>query len=122
MKQKKCILLTIFILTTTAFGCSSNQYKTVLLYSKDKSQVVTIFSDYENKTRIIAEGKKNQKPNDNYAILDISNITDENAELGICWKINGWELVNDGTTITENNLDANKYIIRTEWFKDEREI
>ena len=104
------------------FSCSSERKNNVIyLYSKDKSQVVSIISNYSKKERIIALGKHISKPKKDYIILDISKITKLDDEFGICWNSNGykWEMVNDKARIVKVSLDTTKYVFRESWFEDE---
>ncbi|MNQ29924.1 hypothetical protein D3C85_432530 [compost metagenome] len=114
------ILLVIILFVI--FSCGSERRSNVIyLYSKDKSQVVSIISNYSKNERIIAVGKHFSKPKNNYIELDISKITELNDQFGICWNSNGykWEMVNDKAKIVTVSLDTTKYIFRENWFKEE---
>ena len=103
------------------FSCGSERKNNVIyLYSKDKSQVVSIISDYTKKERIIAVGKHTSKPKKDYIELDISKTTKLDDQFGICWNTNGhkWEIVNDKAKVTKVNLDTTKYVFRENWFKN----
>lgn len=112
------ILLVIVLFTF--LNCSSERDSNVIyLYSKDKSQVVSIISNYNKKERIIAVGKHTSKPKKDYIELDISKTPKMGDEFGICWNINGhkWEMVNDKAKVIKVNLDTTKYVFRENWFK-----
>ena len=112
------LLLLLFI------NCNSNPRSSrIYLYSRDKTQVITIFSDYYNNERIIAEGKLNTAPKDRYVKLNISNVTELGDEIGVCWfgKNAGWQLVNDNSKIVKVELDTTKYKIKTSWYRDEND-
>ncbi|MFH6935776.1 hypothetical protein [Flavobacterium sp. FlaQc-30] len=114
------ILLVIILFVF--FSCGSERRSNVIyLYSKDKSQVVSIISNYSKNERIIAVGKHFSKPKNNYIELDISKITELNDQFGICWNSNGykWEMVNDKAKIVTVSLDTTKYFFRESWFKEE---
>lgn len=114
------ILLVVMLFTV--FSCNSERKSRVIhLYSKDRSQVVSVISDYTKKERIIAVGKHTSKPNKDYLELDISKTSKIGDEIGVCWNINGhkWEMVNDKAKVLKVNLDTTKYIFRGNWFKDE---
>ena len=103
------------------FSCGSERKNNVIyLYSKDKSQVVSIISDYTKKERIIAVGKHTSKPKKDYIELDISKTTKLDDQFGICWNSNGykWEMVNDKAKVVKVNLDTTKYVFRESWFKN----
>ncbi len=84
------------IMLFTFLNCNSERDSNVIhLYSKDKSQVVSIISNYTKKERIIAVGKHTSKPKKDYIELDISKTTELDDQFGICWNSNGhkWEMV-----------------------------
>ncbi len=113
------ILLVIVLIAF--FSCGSERKSNVIyLYSKDKSQVVSIISDYTKKERIIALGKHTSKPKKDYIELDISKTTKLDDQIGICWNSNGykWEMVNDRAKIVKVVLDTTKYVFRESWFKN----
>ena len=112
----------LVIVLYVIFSCGSERRNDVIfLYSKDKTQVVSIISSYSKNERIIAIGKHISKPKKNYLELDISKITKLGDEFGICWNSNGhkWEMVNDKAKIVKVSLDTTKYVFRENWFKDE---
>ncbi|MCC4923408.1 hypothetical protein [Flavobacterium chungbukense] len=53
--------------------------------------------------------------------LDISEVTELGDEIGVCWfgKEKGWQLVSDQSKIVEVHLDTTKYIIKTEWYRED---
>ncbi|WDF62730.1 hypothetical protein [Flavobacterium sp. KACC 22763] len=120
--KKSIFILVPFLLF---LNCNSNQRSSrINLYSKDKSQAITIFSNYYDNERIIALGKLNAKPSIDYVKLEISEVTELGDEIGVCWfgEKKGWQLVSDGSKIVEVHLDTTKYKIRTKWYKDEDSI
>ncbi len=114
------ILLVVMLFMFLSCG-SERKNNVIYLYSKDKSQVVSIISNYSKKERIIAVGKHTSKPKKGYIELDISETTKLDDEFGICWNSNGykWEMVNDKAKIVKVSLDTTKYVFRENWFKDE---
>jgi hypothetical protein len=125
--MKSLIKKSIFILVPFLFflSCNSNQRSSLIyLYSKDKSQAITIFSNYYDNERIIALGKLNAKPTTDYVKLDISKVTELGDEIGVCWcgEKKGWQFVSDESKIVEIHLDTTKYQIRTKWYTDEDNI
>lgn len=109
----------LFLLLTS---CDSNPRSSLIyLFSKDKSQVITVFSNYYENERIVALGKLNVKPKNDYVKLDISEVTELADEIGVCWfgKESGWQFVNDESKITEIHLDTIKYIIKTKWYLED---
>ncbi len=120
----KCTAL-ILIQCMLYVSCGSEKRNDIVyLYSKDKTQVITIISDYDKNKRTIAVGKHSSKPKMNFIELDISEITRLGDELGVCWGINGhtWELVNHKAKVTEIKLDTTKYIFKENWYKDDRGV
>lgn len=117
-------LLCIAVFSILCSCGSEKRNSFIYLYSKDKTQVVTIITYLNKKERVIANGKHTLKPKKDYYILDISNITELGDEIGVCWKTNGneWEITNDKAKIIRTEIDTTKYIFRKSWFKDERGI
>ena len=113
-----------FIFTVLLNSCMGYKYSKIHLYSKDKTQVVSIFTNSNYTRRIIAHGKHNKPPKNNYYLLDITKISKLGDEIGVCWKSNKyeWEIVNNNAVIIESHIDENKFILRTEWFKDDKLI
>jgi len=106
--------LALFILVS----CVDKRSDVIFLTSKDKSQTITILSDYQSNERIIANGKRLTKPNDNYVFLNIEKVTEAGDEFGICWNKNGWQIVNENAKIVVNKLNPNKYIFKDKWYRD----
>ncbi|WP_430908522.1 hypothetical protein [Maribacter sp. 2-571] len=121
MTLKKAVTVLILVL---AYGCSEKQSEIIYLYPADRSQVVTIISNYTARGRAIAIGKHSEMPEKGYVLLDISGIREGGDEIGICWDKNGhrWEMVNNGSRVINNKLDTTQYVFRDEWFKDKRGI
>ena len=90
------------------------------LYSSDKTQVISVISDYNKNKRFVINGKYKSIPENGYIELDISEVPKIGDELGVCWNINGhkWEMVSDNSKIVKIKLDTTKYIFRENWFKD----
>lgn len=123
LKNKIMIISRVFLVVMlfTMFSCDSEKKSRIIhLYSKDRSQVVSVISDYVKNERIIAVGKHKSKPVKDYIKLDISETSKIGDEIGICWNVNGnqWEMVNDKTKVVKWNLDTTKYVFRENWFKD----
>jgi hypothetical protein len=119
IEMKRRIFLSLLFLSL--LSCNSNKRSSLIyLFPKDKSQLVSIISDYGNNTRIIAVGKHDSKPKSDYIELDISQIDKIGDEIGICWNSNGngWQLVNDGAEIVHSEIDTLKYIFKEKWEED----
>jgi len=118
--------LLIFLLAFLTISCSQGGRRSEVIYlsSKDKSQVLSIISNYANNERIIAVGKVTSAPLKNYVKLNISEVTELADEIGVCWSQNGngWQLVNDKAKIIKTNLDTRKYIVKTAWYEDDNKI
>ena len=114
----------ILILVISCNSGLNSRSEIIYLYSKDRSQIITILTDYPSKERIIALGKLTTKPKDNYIKLNIAGITELGDEIGVCWfkKSKGWQLVNNQSKIIEVQLDTTKYIVKTSWYEDEHGI
>jgi hypothetical protein len=107
------------------FGCSIEKRNELMyLYSSDKTQVVTILTDYTNNKRFIVNGKHKYIPKDNYYLIDISQISELGDEIGVCWSIGGkeWQIVNDKARIIEIKIDTSSYSFKDRWYKNERGI
>lgn len=117
-----CILISLLFSNCIEYGDSKSEI--VYLIQKDTSQVITVFSDYSTKRRIVAVGRHNSIPQESIILLDISEIPELGDELGVCWNTNenGWELVNDKATVIENKLDSSKYVFQKSWPRDEKNI
>ncbi|WDF65929.1 hypothetical protein [Flavobacterium sp. KACC 22763] len=121
MKQ----IILILICNILFSGCNSSKRSTIIyIYSSDKTKVISIISNYKTNERIIAVGKVLEKPSSNYVRLDISDITELEDEIGICWTFNneGWQIVNNNSKIEEIVLDTTKYKVKTRWYEDENGI
>ncbi|MBO6879967.1 hypothetical protein [Winogradskyella sp.] len=115
----------ISLLSLLSLSCANKgRNEVVYLYSKDKSQVVSVFSNYDKDVRFIVDGKFDYKPDSKYYKIDISNVTELGDEIGVCWRINGneWEIVNDNARIIEVKIDSTRYIFKENWNQDERGI
>lgn len=110
----------VLVLSLLFINCGMERRSEIMyIYPSDKSQIISIISDYNSNTRIISPGKIDERPINNYVILDISDITELGDEIGICWKKDGWQIVNHSAKIVEVALDTTKYIVKTEWETDE---
>lgn len=113
------------IILLLIYSCGSERRNELIyVYSKDKSKVITIISNYSKGKRIIAVGKHESQPKKDYYIIDISGVTDLGDEIGVCWNIEGdnWEIANDKAKILEANIDTTQYVFRGYWFKDKQGI
>ena len=117
IKEKSLLLLILYLLLVS---CKSNTRSSrMYLYSKDRSHIITVISDYETNKRIIAIGKVTNQPKKNYVQLDISEVTELADEIGVCWfDIGGWQIVNDKSKIVRVDMDTTKYVIKTKWNND----
>lgn len=110
----------IFILLFLV-SCSNNHKYT--LYSKDKKQSITIISSGE--TRYIIDGDYDRVPEKNYVKIDLSTTPMKGFdEIVGCWKTDKyeWEIINDGVTILENNLNPKRFKFGTKFPKDKNGI
>lgn len=111
----------IFLGLLAFISCNSSKRNSLIyVYPKDKSQIISIISNYDTAERIIAVGKVSEKPKENYVTLDISQIVEVGDEIGICWDTDkdGWQLVSNEAKIINVSLDTTKYIIKTKWIED----
>ena len=126
LSTKISMFLIIVSVAFLMINCDGGGRRSEIIYlsSKDKSQVISIISDYVYNERIIAIGKVTTEPLENYVKLDISEVTELADEIGVCWlqNGNGWQLVNDRAKIIKTNLDTRKYIVKTAWYEDENRI
>jgi hypothetical protein len=115
-------LITILVFLQSCGTERRNEF--IYVYSKDKSNVITIISDYSKNERIIAVGKHSSKPERDYYLVDISKVTHLGDELGVCWGPDGnnWEIANHKAEILEANIDTTRYVFRGYWFQDKHGI
>jgi hypothetical protein len=107
------------ILTITIVSCAKKSI--VRLYSLDNTNCVTIITI--DTIRYVIAGDNKTLPNSNYIKIDISDITELNNCIWICWLNNkGWEMVIDKSKIIENRLDTNKYIFNSKLLMDKNNI
>lgn len=115
-KIKLCFIL----LFVSIISCVSKERSEIIsLYSSDKSQVISVISSYSSNIRIIANGKYSKKPNSSFYELDISKVPTLGDAICVCWKDNGWELVNDISKIIQSKIDTSRFKLRENWFEDE---
>ena len=105
------------LLVLLPFGCKNkSRNELIYIYPKNKTEVITILSNYNKNERIIAVGKHTSIPEDNFVKLDISKITDLEDEIGVCWQEEGsWKLVNDKAKVLKNELNKKKYEFLDSW-------
>lgn len=114
-----CILCSLFV------SCRERRSSIIYLSPKDRSQTITVISDYYDKNeRIIAVGRVTERPKNNYIKLDISDIVELGDEIGVCWNTNkkGWQIVNNDAKVTHVALDTTVYIFKSKWYEDEMGI
>ncbi len=117
----------VLILFLFLNGCQNNGRSEILyLFSKDKSQVVTVISNYRENVRIIVPGKHsgNSWSSIKKIELNISEITELGDEIGICWSFEGykWKIVNDNAKLISNNLNPEEYLFEESWPKNDDDI
>ncbi|GEM_PF-3786353 len=122
--MRTTIKVILILCLLTVFDCThygNSKSAVIYLMPNDKSQTITIFSNYITNRRIIALGKHRDIPEDNIILLDISKVPKLADEIGVCWNKKGhnWEVVNDKAIVLENKLDTTKYVFREKWFVDE---
>ncbi len=119
LKKKNKMIIIVFF-TILFVSCKSKS--TIYFYSLDRSQCITVISEYDY--RYIIAGKHNQLPDTNYIKLRLQDRNSMFDNLYICWN-NGkyeWDVVNEYSKILESKLDTFRFNFDTELPKDERGI
>jgi len=103
-------------------GCSSNRWRKVQISSPDDKNHITIITLGDE--RYIINGKHENVPKSNYALVDISKVDRLGDEIGICWNQNGyqWELHSLYSELIESDLDTAKFKVYEELDKDDKGI
>ena len=101
-------------------GCKNRS--TIYFYSLDKSQCVTVISEYDY--RYVIDGKQDQLPDTNYIKLLVKYRNTLHDEFFVCWKNDKyeWDVVVINSEVIESKLDTSRFNFNTELPKDEREI
>jgi len=104
------ILITVLIFS----GCNQFDWSNVQVVSPDGTKVITIIT--KEKSRYIIPGNYNSIPDDNFAVIDISNIDPIGDEIGICWNYEDkeWMFVNAYGVKTIDKTDTSKFKILEE--------
>lgn len=112
----------LIILLLSLFFVSCKNKSTIYFYPLDKSQCITVISEYDY--RYVIAGKHDEPPDTNYVKLSLKDRDTMWDGFHVCWD-NGkheWEVVVKNSKIMESKLDTTKYNFATELPKDEREI
>lgn len=118
--EKKNIMILIVFFAIFFIGCKNKS--TIYFYSYDRSQCITVISEYDY--RYFIDGKHNQIPDTNYIKLRLQNRNSMFDNLYLCWSNEKyeWDAVNEYSTILESKLDTSRFNFNTELPKDERGI
>lgn len=101
------IKLLLIGITLILLGCKNNEV--FYVYSKDKSQCISIITEKHSKIRYIINGKHSTLPDKNYIKIDVSDIDPLGDGIWGCWENNGWNLAIEGAVIIESKLDTRKF-------------
>ncbi|MFZ1288493.1 MAG: hypothetical protein WAR79_00260 [Melioribacteraceae bacterium] len=109
------LLIIIFI-----SGCKNKS--TIYFYSLDKSQCITIISEYDY--RYIIDGKHDQPPDTNYVKVHLKDRNSMWDGFHVCWNNEKyeWDAVVKNSEILESKLDTTKFNFSTKLPIDERSI
>ncbi|CAM1360314.1 conserved hypothetical protein [Tenacibaculum litopenaei] len=109
----KFLLLIILIFTLNS--CKKNKpqekWQHIEISPKDKSQLVTIITKGDK--RYIMNGTHHKIPNDDYLLLDLSEVDRLGDGFSVCWnESNGykWKIASSYAKLIENKLDSSKYL------------
>lgn len=118
MIKIQCVII-IFLMFL--IGCESSG-QVIHLYSENDEQVVTIFR--RDNIILIANGKQDDVPNDQYVTLDTRDIDPIARALYICWLNNeyAWQIIIPGSTVIEMNIDTSMYRFSTRLPTDSKNI
>ena len=87
------------------------KWRHIEISPRDKSQVITVIT--EGNKRYFIEGQYDKIPNDNYLVLDLSNVDKLGDGFSICWDDSTgykWKLASTYAALLENKLDTSKYL------------
>ena len=119
LEKKNTIILIVFF-TILFVGCKNKS--TIYFYSLDRSQCITVISEYDY--RYVIDGKHDQLPDTNYIKLRVQYRNSMFDNLFMCWNNEKyeWDVVNQYSKILESKLDTFRFNFNTELPKDERGI
>jgi hypothetical protein len=84
-------VISCFIILT--FSCVNKKnvekWRYVEIYSRDKSQVITVITLGDK--RYLMDGKHKKIPNDGYLLLDISEVDHLGDGISVCWNESGYK-------------------------------
>lgn len=113
-------LFIIIIATILVSGCGNKSV--IYFYSLDKSQCITVISEYNQ--RYVIDGKHNHVPDTNFVKLHIKPINSMWNGFYVCWKSEKykWDVIVPYSEILESKLDTALFNFNTKLPKDERGI
>ncbi len=116
--KKKNEIIMVFLLSILAIGCKNKSV--IYFYSLDKSQCITVISEYDQ--RYIIDGKHDILPDTNYVKLHVKDRNSATDDFHICWnnEIFEWDAVVRNTEILKSKLDTTKFNFNNKLPKDER--
>ena len=120
MRKNACgILVAWAVVLALIPGC--NRHQVVLIYSLDRSQCISVFT--QDTCRYIVNGEHESVPDSGYVKLDIRNVTYPDC-IHVCWRNadHVWEVIVDGSRIVESRLDTSQFELSTSLPRDARGI
>jgi hypothetical protein len=105
--QGKAIIVLFFLIT---LSCKDNRWRAMEIVSPDKQDTISVITI--NAKRYIFNGSSNKIP-EKHALIDITHITEDQDELGICWNKDGyhWKLYSFYSKLDYSFLDKDKFHI-----------
>ncbi len=119
------MLLIGLLLLLSSYSCIRHErwrWKHAELHNVNTGQVVTIMSD--DSFRYVLNGIHDKLPNSGYAKLDISSVSIDADELGICWKRDGydWYIFSYQSVFINSDLDSSRFYIQKDTKFDDKGI
>ncbi|WP_299156481.1 hypothetical protein [uncultured Tenacibaculum sp.] len=113
-----CIL---FALLSTIMSCKNEDWRNIKIISPDKIDTISVITIKTK--RYIFNGGSNKIPK-NYALVDISDVSELGDEIGVCWNKDSykWKLISFYSKFEHNNLDEKKYFIESKPLTDKNGI
>lgn len=109
-KKRICILFITILLISCGQEKRLEKWRHIEISPLDGSQVVTVITKEEK--RYLMNGRHKDIPDDNYLLLDLSEVDRLGDGFSVCWNENGykWQIASAYARVVENKLDTTKYL------------
>jgi hypothetical protein len=118
--QKTNVVFLVIVLTILFMGCRDKS--TIYFYSLDKSQCITVISEYNY--RYVINGKHDNPPDTNFVKLFIKDRNSMWDNFFLCWENEKyeWDAVVENSIILELRMDTSRFNFNTELPNNDRGI